>query len=74
MNKNMTMQEVARLKPGDRIRMVAMPEDPDPIPVGTIGVVENVVSIMGYVQICMESWENGRHLNSIVPPDEVERT
>ena len=69
----MTMQEVARLKPGDRIRMVAMPEDPDPIPVGTIGVVDSAVSIMGDIQISMESWENGRHLHPIVPPDEVER-
>jgi DNA repair photolyase len=72
-NKTMTMQEVARLKSGDRIRMVAMPEDKDPIPVGTIGVVDSVVSVMGDVQINMESWENGRHLNPIVPPDEVER-
>jgi hypothetical protein len=27
------------VKPGDRIRLIAMPEDPDPIPAGSEGVV-----------------------------------
>ena len=26
-------------KPGDRIRLVAMPNDPDPIPIGATGTV-----------------------------------
>ncbi len=28
-----------RLKKGDRIRLVSMPQDPDPIPVGSLGTV-----------------------------------
>ena len=30
------------VKPGDRIRLTAMPDDPDPIPVGSEGVVVDV--------------------------------
>ena len=26
-------------RPGDRLRLIAMPDDPDPIPAGTLGTV-----------------------------------
>ena len=31
-----------RVKPGDHIRLIAMPDDPDPIPAGSEGVVVEV--------------------------------
>lgn len=47
------------LKPGDRVRVTdLMPDDPDPIPVGTEGTVRHV---WGSDQIDVE-WDNGRTL------------
>jgi hypothetical protein len=59
-------------KRGDRVKLVFMPNDPDPIPEGTEGTVEDVVDlswgqdIRSQVQIC---WDNGRTLACICPPD-----
>lgn len=62
-------------KKADRVRLVFMPNDPDPIPEGTEGTVEEVVDIdwgqdkktQVYVR-----WDNGRTLSCICPPDFLE--
>lgn len=64
-----------KLKTGDRNRLVFMPMDPDPIPVGSLGTVLDV-SHHGegrdaWTQIEV-SWENGRKLMLASPPDKFE--
>jgi hypothetical protein len=45
-------------KPGDRIRLLSMPDDPDPLPAGSLGTVQRVTDI----QIAVR-WDNsGRSL------------
>ncbi len=56
---------------GDRIRLVNMVDDPDPIPVGTIGTVTEIHIHSGWTQIEV-SWESGRTLMLVSPPDEFE--
>ena len=58
---------------GDVIEMVNMPDDPNPIPPGTKGLVVGYTSVRGpfnedhiYVD-----WENSRNLSIIVGVDEV---
>jgi len=61
-------------KPGDRIRLVAMIDDPDPIQVGQTGTVVGIRSHGGreiWHQIDV-AWDNGRTLMLVVPPDEFE--
>lgn len=59
-------------KNGDRIRMIHMPDDPDPIPAGTTGTITNVnpVNLAGdkFTQYSVK-WDNGRRLSACVPPD-----
>lgn len=63
------------LHPGDRIRLIAMPNDPAPILVGQIGTVIRVVRHGGgkgtWHQIDV-AWDNGRTLMLVSPPDEFE--
>ena len=63
------------LRPGDRIRLVAMHDDPDPILVGQLGTVIDVArQVSGkdaWFQIEV-SWDNGRTLMLVSPPDEFE--
>lgn len=58
-------------RPGDRIRLVAMDDDPNPIPTGTMGVVTTVdqhgAGRDAWAQIDVD-WENGRTLMLSVPP------
>ncbi len=47
---------------GKRIKLLSMPDDPDPIPIGSEGVVEMIGSeIQGSTQIFVK-WDNGRSL------------
>ena len=66
---------VRKLKTGDRTRLVSMPMDPDPIPVGSHGTVLDVshhgVRRDAWTQIEV-SWENGRMLMLVSPPDKFE--
>lgn len=59
---------------GDRIRLVAMPQDPDPVPVGTCGTVEDSqFNVFGTGEYLLTvAWDNGRTLNVISPPDKFE--
>lgn len=64
---------------GVRIKLISMPNDPDPIPVGTEGTIEMIGSeIQGSTQIFVK-WDNGRNLTllsdidqfAIIPAEEV---
>lgn len=62
-------------KQGDRIVLVHMADDPDPIPPGTEGTVVRVQALhFGTTppehQILV-TWDNGRSLACICPPDVV---
>lgn len=63
------------VKTGDRIRLVDMPNDPDPIPAGSLGTVKLVTDLHfrrePEVQLLVK-WDNGRNLSCICPPDVVE--
>lgn len=53
---------------GDRVKLISMPGDPDPIPVGAEGTV---VSVDSCNHINMQ-WDNGRTLNLIGGFDQFE--
>ena len=63
--------KIAGLKVGDRIRLIQMVNDPDPIPAGTIGSVTEIHIHSDWTQIEV-SWENGRKLMLVSPPDKFE--
>ena len=63
--------KIAGLKVGDRIRLIEMVDDPDPIPAGTIGAVTGIHIHSDWTQIEV-SWENGRMLMLSSPPDKFE--
>lgn len=60
---------------GDRIRLLSMTDDPDPIPAGATGTVRGVTSHgaleNAWHQIDVR-WDNGRTLLLVVPPDVFE--
>ena len=58
-------------KVGRRIRLVAMVDDPNPLPVGSIGTITAVRSLGDWLQIDVD-WDWGRALMLSVPPDRVE--
>lgn len=60
-------------RPGDRIELVSMLEDPDPVPAGTRGTVTFVHRVGTGANVWMQvdvDWDNGRQLMLAVPPDE----
>jgi hypothetical protein len=59
------------LKVGDRIRMINMPDDPNPIPPGEMGVVYRIAPFPEWTQVYV-SWDSGRSLMLSIPPDVVE--
>lgn len=65
------------MKIGDRIRLVSMGPDPDPITAGSTGTVTGVASIPSAVRMESDthvgvSWDNGRTLSVVLPVDIVE--
>ena len=62
------------IKVGTRIRMSHMPDDPDPIPAGTLGTVRG--SSPGFLpsdgDVLWVSWDNGRSLNVLVGVDQFD--
>ncbi|KKM95785.1 hypothetical protein LCGC14_1184810 [marine sediment metagenome] len=62
------------LKVGDRIEMVEMPLDPDPVAAGSIGTVHDVYvfgdGLDAWEQVWV-AWDSGRKLALAVPPDVV---
>ena len=58
---------------GDRVSLVSMGPDPDPVPSGTEGTVVHVSTLHfpgepEQEQISVD-WDNGRRLACLVPPD-----
>ena len=62
---------IAGLKLGDRIRLISMTHDPDPIPAGAMGLVIEIHIHSSWTQLEV-SWENGRKLMLVSPPDKFE--
>jgi len=58
-------------KIGDRIRLILMADDPDPIPTGTLGTVREIRPNHGWTQVEVD-WDNGRQLMLTLPEDHVE--
>ena len=59
----------------DRVRLVAMYDDPDPIPVGEVGTVVSVSRHGGGKHVWHQidvAWNSGRTLMLICPPDGFE--
>lgn len=60
-------------KKGDRIRLIAMNDDPAPMEPGATGTVRGVNEFHDGVHLNMEWDPNvGRNLNLCIPPDVVE--
>ena len=53
------------VKPGDRLRLLSMPDDPDPIPAGATGTVLSVTE-GPYAQIEV-AWDNSTRTLALVP-------
>ena len=51
--------------PGSRIRVIAMPDDPDPVPAGSTGTVLSVTTGR-FAQIEVD-WDDLRHSLALVP-------
>ena len=60
-----------KLKSGIRVRLISMPQDTDPIPVGTLGTVLHVHAHRGRQQVEV-AWNKGRQLMLAMPDDCVE--
>ena len=57
---------------GDRIRLVYMADDPDPIPPRSEGTVIHTNLFQGQLQLAVK-WDSGRTLNVIDPVDRYEK-
>lgn len=55
---------------GDRIRLLEMPGDPDPLPSGLCGTVAMVIEWDGDEQVAVD-WDDGTHRGLTIPPDVV---
>lgn len=64
---------IGDLKPNDRIRLISMPHDPNPVEIGTLGTILKVAPAQGlYGPLAAVAWDNGRTL-SLVDIDVIER-
>ena len=61
---------MAYVRKGDHIRLIVMPNDPDPIPPGSEGVVVDVTD--GPLAQVIVDWKNGRSLALIPGVDRFE--
>jgi hypothetical protein len=62
-------------KKGDRVRLVFMPNDPEPVEIGTEGTVLAVAHLPWGQDMRSQvaiAWDNGRTLSCICPPDHLE--
>lgn len=61
---------LAKLRAGNRIKLIQMGADPDPVPPGTIGTVTGTCWLPGLEELQIHvKWDNGRFLSCICPPD-----
>ena len=58
-------------KIGDRIRLIFMPNDPDPVPAGSLGTIIAVHPHHSWTQVEVD-WDNGRSLMLTMPGDLIE--
>ncbi|TWU40187.1 hypothetical protein Q31b_35320 [Novipirellula aureliae] len=58
------------LKAGDRVRLISMTDDFDPIPAGTPGTVVGVYPHGDWTQVDVD-WDTDRSLMLSIPPDQV---
>jgi len=59
--------------PGDRIRLIKMSNDPDPIEPNTTGTVKKVGTVYMFGEDHLDvQWDNGRSLSLLVGTDEFE--
>ena len=65
------LTSIACLKVGDRIRLISMTDDPDPIPAGTTGTVSAIHVHSGWAQLEVD-WDCGRQLMLALPQDRYE--
>ncbi len=56
------------MKIGDRIMLIEMVRDPDPILPGAQGTIQDVCKYTGWVQVWIQ-WDNGRTVALCIPPD-----
>jgi len=57
------------IRPGDRIRLIAMPDDPDPILAGSEGVVVEVTDgPLGQITV---RWDNSSRSLALIPGVDV---
>lgn len=65
----------SQISAGTRIRLLSMPDDPNPIAPGTTGVVTDIREVgfgrERWLQIDVD-WDNGRQLMLASPPDRFE--
>ncbi len=54
---------------GKRIRLLSMPDDPDPVATGTLGTVNAVIQCIADDWLVYVNWDNDRTLNLSIPPD-----
>lgn len=68
---------IPHVSPGDRIRLLSMGDDPQPIAPGALGTVNKVecfgVRTQNECWIITVRWDNGRGLNLVYPQDTFER-
>lgn len=62
---------------GERVMLVQMEEDPDPIPAGSVGTVRYVQDLSWpgtpiQTQVSVD-WDSGRRMSCLVPPDVLVR-
>jgi len=58
-----------KVRPGDRLRLIAMPDDPDPIPAGSEGVVVEVTE--GPLAQIEVRWDNSSRSLTLIPGVDV---
>ena len=59
--------------PGDRIKLISMKNDPNPIPPNTTGTVKSVITAYVFDEDHLYvDWDNGRTLSLLVGTDEFE--
>lgn len=62
---------MTQAKVGDRIMLLQMENDPNPIEVGSLGTVTAISSFLNDIQISVK-WDSGRTLSLVCPPDKYE--
>jgi hypothetical protein len=64
---------VPQFAKGERIKLLSMPDDPDPIPGGTCGTIKAVLPQPDWVQyiVAWDAPHSHRTLSVSVPPDVI---